>query len=42
LVLPTQFSLVASKRAPAGCKSGVVGSPLKEAPIAVPSNGPPA
>ena len=41
-MLPTQFSFTASKRAPAGCKSGVVGSPLNEAPIAVPSNGPPA
>jgi hypothetical protein len=42
LVLPTQLSLVASKRAPVGCSSGVVGRPLNEAPNTVPSNGPAA
>jgi hypothetical protein len=40
LVLPSQTSLFGSKRAPAGCNSGVVGMPLNEAPITVPSNGP--
>ena len=42
LVEPIQLSFVASKRAPAGASSGVVGRPLKEAPIAVPSKGPAA
>ncbi len=40
LVLPIQLSFIGSKRAPAGCSSGVVGMPLKDAPITVPSNGP--
>jgi hypothetical protein len=40
LVLPSQLNLTGSKRTPVGCNSGVVGMPLKEAPITVPSNGP--
>ena len=40
LVLPSQLSFTGSKRAPPGCSIGVVGMPLNEAPITVPSNGP--
>jgi hypothetical protein len=40
LVLPSQLSFAGSKRAPVGCRSGVVGMPLNEASITVPSNGP--
>ena len=40
LVLPSQLIFTGSKRAPVGWRSGVVGMPLKDAPITVPSKGP--